>query len=80
MRFVKIPVILPTVADPECIRKRICDGTGFSNNIFLKEFFDNSFFMLFSLQLQFHETPTKVGLKMLQTVCKRTLCEPTYFK
>jgi len=31
------------------------------------------FFVLFSLQ--FHEAPTMVGLKMFQTVYKRTLCE-----
>jgi len=31
------------------------------------------FFMLFSLQ--FHESSTMVGLEMLQTLYKRTLCE-----
>jgi len=31
------------------------------------------FFMLFSLQ--FYEAPTIFGLKMFQTVYKRTLCE-----
>jgi len=55
-----------------CIRKRIFNGTGFSNlkNAFLTM---HLFFMLFSLQ--FHETPTMVGLKMFQTVYKRKLCE-----
>jgi len=75
MGFAKIPAILSTVKDLSCIRKRIFNGAGFSNNIFLKERFltMHLFFMLFSLQ--FHEAPTMVGLKMCQIVYKCTLCE-----
>jgi len=34
VRFVKILAILSKVTDLGCIRKRIFNGTGFSNNIF----------------------------------------------
>jgi len=42
----------------------------FEKNAFLKM---RLFFVFFPLQ--FNETPTMVGLKMFQTVYKRTLCE-----
>ena len=56
------------VTDLGCIPKRISNGIGLSNNIFLKERFliMHLFFLLFSLQ--FHEAPTMFGLKMFQTV------------
>jgi len=67
MRYVKIPAIFSTVADPRCIRERIFNGTGFWNKIFEKNAFSTMhlFVMLFSLQ--FHEAPT-FGLKQFQTV------------
>ena len=64
------------VTDLGCICKRIFNtgSMGFSNNVKKKAFLTvHLFFMLFSLQ--FHEVPTMVGSKMLQTVYKRTLCD-----
>ena len=64
MRFVKIPAIFSTVADLNCIRKRIFNGTGFSNKIIKKNVFltMHLFFML--LSLQFNKSPTMFSLKI----------------
>ena len=60
----KIPVNFSTAADLSNVRKRIFNGTGFSNKIIEKNVFVTMhlFFMLFTLQ--FHKSITMFGLKM----------------
>jgi len=46
--------------------KRVCNGTGFLNSIFLKElFFDNAFIYFVLYSFLFHEAPTMLGLKFI---------------
>ena len=63
--------------------KRACNGTGFSNSIFLKErFFKNAFiFVLFSFRFQ--ETPKMLGLKTFKgfvSIVVLSISKLTYVK
>ena len=56
MRFVKMPAILPSVANLSCIRKRIFDVTGSWKNI-KKHFFDNALIFSCSFFYNFMKLP-----------------------